>query len=85
MEAGEGVRYVCPQTVVPVAEGAVRLNFRVLRPGKNAVLAALQGDTVLVSKKARRVSPGEMEHLDIDAAKLTGEEIRIVEKEAEQA
>ena len=80
--AGEGIRYVCPQTIVPVPEGGVRLCFRVLRPGKDVTLTALQGDEILTSKKARRVSPGEMEHLDIDMAKLTGEGIRIVAKEA---
>ena len=83
--AGDGIRYVCPQSVVPTPDGAIKLCFRVLRPGKNVTLTAMQGDRALTTKKARRVSPGEMENLVIDAAKLTGEEIRIVEKEADPA
>ena len=66
---GQGVRYVCPQRIT-AAEGPVRLYFRVLAPGGKTKLTARCGDRILCEKTVKRVSPGEMEHLELSAAGL---------------
>ena len=60
VETGENVRYVCPQSVVPVDE-KVDLYFRVMKPQGNVVITVTDGDNVLLSRKAIKVNPGEME------------------------
>lgn len=78
---GKGVRYVCPQHV-DVCKGSckVRLYFRVLSPGGKTRLTARCGDELLTARTVQRVSPGEMEYLDISAEGLEGREI-IIEAE----
>ncbi len=79
---GKGVRYVCPQQVT-VSEGdtPVSLYFRVLAPGKKTTLTARCGDTVLSKRTVLRVSPGEMEHIEINAVGLAGEQITVEAEE----
>ena len=69
--AGGGVRYVCPQQVSMTAEeGRIRLYFRVKEPGRKTVLQASCGGRVIAERSVRRVSPGEMEHIDINTKDL---------------
>lgn len=65
VKPGENVRYVCPQTVVPV-EGKVELYFRVIKPQDNVLLSVTDGEKVLASRKAVKVNPGEMEKLVVE-------------------
>ena len=70
-KAGAGVRYVVPQKVVLSGEDEeLTLYFRVLAPGAASTLAAAQSGKMLTSRKVRRVSPGEMEHLNFKSSVL---------------
>lgn len=82
-KTGKNVRYLCPQTVsVSNEDEKVHLYFRVLSPDTNVKLIARCGDTVVASQKEFRVSPGEMNHLVLDSAALSGDSIIVdVEKE----
>ena len=82
--AGAGVRYVCPQHILADSEDCpVRLYFRVNAPGAGTRLIARSGKTVLASRTVPRVSPGEMEHLDLNAANLGGTGICVTAEEVE--
>jgi len=73
---GENVRYICPQKVeVSEVSEKVKLYFRVSAPAMNVRIRALCDGVELKSRKALRVNPGEMEHLEIDTARITGNEI----------
>lgn len=65
------VRYTVPQRIDGEGED-VRLFFRVGAIVDNAVLTVKQGDTLLATKKKRRMTPGEMESFVLPAAKLAG-------------
>ena len=78
---GRNVRYLCPQKLEAVAGEKVNVFFRVLQPEENVKLVARCGDTVLFSKKEFRVNPGEMNHVTVDPAQLTGDLTVLVEKE----
>ncbi len=65
--AGNNVRYLCPQTVNVTDENdKISVYFRVLKPEYNVKIVAKAGERVIASKKAQRVSPGEMEHIDFN-------------------
>ena len=75
---GRGVRYLCPHSISVGAESEkVTLYFRVLAPDQNVKLVARCGEEILVSKKEIRVNPGEMNHIVVDTAKLSGNEITV--------
>ncbi len=75
---GNNVRYVCPQTlVVNGSEGKARLFFRVLVPGAATKLQARSNNQTLAQKRVQRISPGEMEFLEVDLQKINGTEITI--------
>ncbi|MBQ9337141.1 MAG: FAD-dependent oxidoreductase [Lentisphaeria bacterium] len=66
-----GIRYVVPQRIALSGEDAdLTLYFRVLAPGAASTLSAEQSGKVLASRKVRRVSPGEMEHLNVKSSAL---------------
>lgn len=65
VKTGENIRYVCPQRVIS-SDDKVNLYFRVQAPKKNVTIKACDGDKILVSRKAIKVNPGEMEKLTID-------------------
>ncbi|MGI5962685.1 MAG: NAD(P)/FAD-dependent oxidoreductase [Lawsonibacter sp.] len=81
--AGQGIRYVCPQRIA-VFEGEcpARLYFRVSAPGGKVRLTARSEGQIVVEKTVPRVSPGEMEHLDLDAGNLADKELVIAVEEA---
>ena len=71
---GRNVRYLCPQTVDAAEKGGkVSIYFRVLQPELNVKLVARCGDEVIYSHKEYRVNPGEMNHVNIETAKVTGD------------
>ena len=71
---GRNVRYLCPQTVdAAQVDGKVSVYFRVLQPELNVKLVARCGDEVIYSHKEYRVNPGEMNHVNIETAKITGD------------
>ena len=75
---GRNVRYLCPQTVdAGEAEGKVSLYFRVLQPEENVKLVARCGDNVVARRKEFRVNPGEMCHVTVETAKLTGDAVTV--------
>lgn len=75
---GENVRYLCPQRVKIGEENeTVRLFFRVLHPELDVVIRVKSGDKVLSEKKAKRVNPGEMCHVEIKTAEITGDDVTV--------
>ena len=53
------------------------LYFRVLAPGAASKLAATQSGKELASRKVRRVSPGEMEHLNLKSSALADADLEV--------
>lgn len=75
---GENVRYLCPQRVKIGEENeTVRLFFRVLHPELYVVIRVKSGDKVLSEKKAKRVNPGEMCHVEVKTAEITGDDVTV--------
>lgn len=68
---GRNVRYIVPQRItLPKQAADVELYFRVSRPELNVRLTATSGGKVLASKKAVKVNPGEMEHLQVNTGEI---------------
>ena len=75
---GENVRYLCPQRVKIGEENeTVRLFFRVLHPELDVVIRVKSGDKVLSEKKAKRVNPGEICHVEVKTAEITGDDVMV--------
>ena len=75
---GENVRYLCPQRVkIGEEDETVRLFFRVLHPELDVVIRVKSGDKVLSEKKAKRVNPGEMCHVEVKTAEITGDDVTV--------
>lgn len=75
---GENVHYLCPQRVKIGEENeTVRLFFRVLHPELDVVIRVKSGDKVLSEKKAKRVNPGEMCHVEVKTAEITGDDVTV--------
>lgn len=73
---GENVRYLCPQKIYMTEENEkVSLYFRVLHQDKAVTLIAESNGKILAKKKRMRVSPGEMEHIEIDIKEIAGDEV----------
>ena len=71
---GRNVRYLCPQTVDAAQEdGKVSIYFRVLQPELDVKLVARCGDEVIYTHKEFRVNPGEMNHVNVETCKITGD------------
>lgn len=70
VEAGEGIRYVCPQRIDISSGEDVTLFFRTTAPGRETTLNALNGEEILTKKKLSATTPGAMEKLVIPAEKL---------------
>ncbi len=77
-KTGRNVRYVCPHKIALSKEREkISLYFRVLAPELNARLVVKCGEEVIASKKEFRVNPGEMNHITVDASKISGEELTV--------
>ena len=68
-KAGNGVRYVLPQTVHK-SDADVSLFFRVTQPFGKVKITVTDGQTVLATVKRLKVAPGEMEKLTVKADML---------------
>ncbi len=77
-EAGENVRYICPQRISRGKEDeTVRLYFRVREPECGVKLVVHSGGKQLISGKRQRVNPGEMEHVEIALKEIPGDTLTI--------
>ena len=75
---GRNVRYLCPQTIdANEPDGKVSLYFRVLQPELGVKLIARCGDEIIAQAKEFRVNPGEMCHVTVQTAKLTGDTVTV--------
>ena len=66
VNAGSGIRYVCPQRLEDNAKDDVKLFFRTTAPGRNTTLTAMADGQVIAKKKLLCTTPGAMEFLKID-------------------
>lgn len=76
-----GVRYIVPQNINRATDNDVKLYFRVGRVLENVTLTVTCGDAVLLSKKKRKMTPGEMEYITLKAeviAKLPADSTLVV-------
>ena len=65
-----GVRYVVPQRINRATDKDVKLYFRVGRVLENVTLTVTCGDEPLISRKKRKMTPGEMEYVTLKASVL---------------
>ena len=75
VENGKNISYVCPQRINKEVDGSVKLFFRVRNTFKNCVIRVKDGEKVLMERKKKVATPGEMETLI-----LTQEKLSLVEK-----
>lgn len=68
VEAGDGVRYVCPQKMA-TTNMDVDLYFRTTTPGRGTTLTISDDTGVLVTKKLVRTTPGTIEKLTLSGDK----------------
>lgn len=66
----DGVRYIVPQNVNCTTDKDVKLYFRVGRVIKNAVLTVTCGDQIIMTKKKKKMTPGEMEYITLKVATI---------------
>ena len=77
-KTGNNVRYICPQKIAKTDENEkVCLYFRVLSPDKDVTLTVTDGEKVIAKKKEFRVSPGEMNHITVNTADITGSALTV--------
>lgn len=62
-----GVRYIVPQNINRATDNDVKLYFRVGRVLENVTLTVTCGEEILLSKKKRKMTPGEMEYVTLKA------------------
>ena len=70
--AKDGVRYTVPELIGDGETEKVTIFFRVSDSFRDATLVAENGDGVILSRKVRRMVPGEMQRVDLPRAKLVG-------------
>lgn len=70
VENGKNVSYVCPQRIDKQVEGNVKLFFRVRNTFQNPVIRVKSGEKVLMERKKKVATPGEMETLILTQEKL---------------
>ncbi|MCQ5146446.1 NAD(P)/FAD-dependent oxidoreductase [Enterocloster bolteae] len=83
-KTGDNVRYLCPQYIHDTGKDEnVSLYFRVLHPDQKVLIIAKAGDKIIATKKAVRVNPGEMEHIEFSTRDVGGSTVTVeVVKEA---
>lgn len=76
--AGENIRYLCPQ-LLRITEGneKISLYFRVLHPDEQVTIRAKCGEKILASRKAARINPGEMEHIEFNTADICCDNVTV--------
>ena len=73
VRAAGAVRYVVPQRVAADAEGKIDLYFRVGSVQKPAVCEVRCGGVAIATRRKPVMTPGEMEKVTVDAAKISGD------------
>ncbi len=73
VRAAGAVRYVVPQRVAADAEGKIDLYFRVGAVQKPAVCEVRCGGEVVATRRKPVMTPGEMEKITVEGAKITGD------------
>lgn len=75
---GSNVRYICPHNIaVPCEEDKVCLFFRVLTPQHDVKITASSGGSIIASKKAVKVNPGEIEHIVVSSSDICNDGVII--------
>lgn len=69
ISAGNGVRYVLPQTVSGLMD--FTLSLRVASPSRNRVITVMDGEREVARKKIVRLHPAEMIHIKIKEEKIS--------------
>lgn len=62
-----GVRYIVPQNINRATDNDVKLYFRVGRVLENVTLNVICDGEILLTKKKRKMTPGEMEYVTLKA------------------
>lgn len=76
--AGENVRYICPQLLrITGGNEKISLYFRVLHPDEQVTIRAKCGEKILASRKAARINPGEMEHIEFNTADICCDNVTV--------
>jgi pyruvate/2-oxoglutarate dehydrogenase complex dihydrolipoamide dehydrogenase (E3) component len=84
-QAGDGVGYIVPQKVrVANLDDKLELFMRVRNVYHNAKLVVKADGEVVKEFKKRHLAPGEMEHLNLDAAALKEKDIQVLTVEVEK-
>ncbi len=76
---GFGVRGVVPQRIAVDGEGKVALSFRPGAVFKNVAWRVRAGDDVLLERRARILTPGESQRIEVDRALFKGRREIVVE------
>ncbi|MBE5761613.1 MAG: FAD-binding protein [Clostridiales bacterium] len=77
---GANVRYIVPQRIHPAEDGKMALYFRVGNAIKPAALSVMCSGEKIASRRKMVMTPGEMEKIEIDCAKIKGDITLIVEE-----
>lgn len=84
-KAGTNVRYICPQEIKLSTEAQeVSLFFRVTQPRSSVVITASIGDRSLVTRKAFKVNPGEMEKVVVDTEGFSDGQVLTIDVEEDK-
>ncbi|MCI1952912.1 MAG: FAD-dependent oxidoreductase [Clostridiales bacterium] len=77
-QPGENVRYLCPQKIA-VSDKAedTMVYFRVKQPQKETTLKVSCDGGLLFEKRLPRVNPGEMQHVCVPIASLSGKTLTV--------
>ncbi len=68
VEAGEGIRYVLPQTICPDAD--LELSIRVTCPGEGVYIGFFDGEKLVKTKKFVKVHPAQMIKIKLKRAEI---------------
>ena len=67
---GRGVRYTVPQWITPIDKQNVKIFFRVSDVFRNTKILVKSGENIIFSRKKAKVSPGEMECVELSGETL---------------
>ena len=73
VKAENGVRYALPQRISAMNEGKLDIYFRVGSVCRGASVQVIVNGESVYSRKKQIMTPGEMEKITLDAAKITGD------------
>jgi NADH dehydrogenase FAD-containing subunit len=73
VKAENGVRYALPQRISKAATGTIDVYFRVGSVYRGATVEVFSGGERIFAQRKRIMTPGEMEKIQLDAGKLSGD------------